>query len=104
MNETEERRKKLLMQTRKLYGEERFIPAVHPRYGHIYHNLYDNGAEEQPKNSFFYRLTLGILCFICFVWMDYGKVNVASVNSDKIVNQIEKQMELKDIKDVWKAL
>ena len=71
--------------------------------GHIYHDLYDN-AEERPKSSFFFRLTLGVLCFVCYVWIDYGKVNVANVSSDKIVNQIEKQMDLKDIQAVWKKL
>lgn len=104
MNESEERRKKLLLQTRKLYGEDRFIPAVHPRYGHIYHELYDNGADEKQKSSFFFRLSLGILCFICYVWVDYGKINVANVNSDQIVGQIEKQIGLKDIQDVWRSL
>ena len=41
---------------------------------------------------------------LCYVWIDYGKVNVANVSSDKIVNQIEKQMDLKDIQAVWKKL
>ena len=103
MNESEERRRQLLRQTRRLYNEDSFIPAVHPRYGHIYHDLYDD-AEERPKSTFFFRLTLGVLCFVCYVWIDYGKVNVANVSSDKIVNQIEKQMHLKDIQAVWKKL
>ena len=104
MNESEERRRQLLRQTRRLYNEDSFIPAVHPRYGHIYHDLYDDGAEARPKSSFFFRLTLGVLCFVCYVWIDYGKVNVANVSSDKIVNQIEKQMDLKDLQAEWKKL
>lgn len=104
MNESEERRRKLLAQTRKLYGDDHFIPAVHPRYGNIYHSLYDDGTVEKQKSTFLYRLSLGILCFVCYVWMDYGKVHVANVSSDGIVRQIERQMDLKDIQDVWRAL
>ncbi len=104
MNDSEARRRELLRQTKRLYNEDNFIPAVHPRYGNIYHDLYDNGAAEAPKNSFFFRLSLGILCFICYVWVDYGKITVANVSSDQIVNQIEKQMDLQDIKEVWKSL
>lgn len=104
MNESEERRRQLLRQTKRLYNEERFIPAVHPRYGNIYKDLYGEDGEPRPQNSFFFRLTLGILCFVCYVWIDYGKIDVANVNSTKIVNQIEQQMELKDIKAVWKNL
>ncbi|PWJ52309.1 hypothetical protein [Faecalicatena contorta] len=104
MNESEERRRELLRQTRKLYNEDSFIPAIHPRYGHIYHDLYEDDMQDRPKNSFFFRLSLGILCFICYVWMDYGKLNVANVSSDKIVNQIERQTDLKELKEVWKKL
>lgn len=104
MNDSEARRRELLRQTRKLYNEDGFIPAVHPRYGNIYHDLYDDGTNQQPRGSFFFRLSLGILCFICYVWVDYGKITVADVSSEKIVNQIEKQTDLKDIKEVWKNL
>lgn len=103
MNESEARRRELLRQTRRLYSEDGFVPAVHPRYGHIYHDLYEDGQEPQ-KNSFFFRLSLGILCFICYVWMDYGKIDVAHVSSEQIVNQIEKQIDMQDIKEVWKNL
>lgn len=104
MNESEERRRALLRQTKRLYNEDRFIPAVHPRYGHIYNDLYKEEGQDRPKNSFFFRVTLGVLCFICYVWIDYGKVNVANVSSDKIVNQIEHQMELENLQEVWKKL
>ncbi|MCI6464432.1 MAG: hypothetical protein MSA90_03035 [Faecalicatena sp.] len=104
MNDSEARRRELLRQTKKLYNEDSFIPAVHPRYGNIYHDLYEDGTAQQPKGSFFFRLSLGILCFICYVWVDYGKINVANVSSDQIVNQIEKQMDMKDIEAVWKSL
>lgn len=103
MNESEERRRQLLKQTKRLYNEDRFIPAVHPRYGHIYKDLYDE-EETPPQNSFYFRLMLGIICFVCYVWIDYGEIKVASVSSNQIVHQIEKEMDLKEIKAVWKNL
>ena len=106
MNDSEMRRRELLRQTRKLYNERQDIPAVHPRYGRIYHNLYgagDDGAE-QVKGSFYLRLVIGILCFICFVYMDQSKAEVAQVNSTTIVNQIEKTVDDETVKEVWKKL
>lgn len=104
MNESEERRRELLRQTKRLYNEDSFIPAIHPRYGPIYSDLYDDDAPDRPKNSFFLRASIGILCFICYVWMDYGKFDVANVSSSKIVNQIERQFNINDIEAVWKKL
>ena len=80
-----------------------FIPATG---GRIYHNLYgagDDGAE-QVKGSFYLRLVIGILCFICFVYMDQSKAEVAQVNSTTIVNQIEKTVDAETVKEVWKKL
>ena len=104
MNDSEARRRELLRQTRKQYDEKHFIPAVHPRYGNIYHELYDDQDDTYSKDSFLFRLTLGILCFICYVWMDSSQAQIASVSSDQIVNQIEKQVEMEDIQEVWKNL
>ena len=101
------RRRELLRQTRKLYDERQDIPAVHPRYGRIYHSLYDNENEEEQGfsgGSFYIRLVIGILCFICFVYMDQSKVSVAEVDSTAIVNQIEKDIDADTVKEVWKKL
>ena len=71
MNDSELRRRELLRQTRKLYDERQEVPAVHPRYGNIYRSLYDGEEEHVPSGgSFYIRLAVGILCFICFVYMD----------------------------------
>lgn len=106
MNDSEMRRRELLRQTRKLYDDRREIPAVHPRYGNIYHSLYDSEEEEQTTygNSFYIRLVIGILCFVCFVYMDQSKVSVAEVDSTAIVHQIEKNVDADTIKEVWKNL
>lgn len=100
------RRRELLRQTRKLYDERRDIPAVHPRYGRIYHSLYDREEEEQASfgGSFYIRLVVSILCFICFVYMDQSKASVAEVDSTAIVNQIEKDIDADTIEEVWKKL
>lgn len=103
MNESEARRRELLRQTRKLYDDSR-IPAVHPRYGNLYKELYHEEDEDVQGGSFIFRLTLGILLFVCYVWMDYAQVPVMDVSSDQIVTQIEKQMDAEDLQEVWKNL
>lgn len=106
MNDSELRRRELLRQTRKLYEDRKEIPAVHPRYGRIYHNLYSDDSEEQPSSggTFYIRLVIGILCFVCFVYMDQSKAEIAQVNSTAIVNQIEKEMDTDAIVEAWKKL
>ncbi len=106
MNDSEARRRELLRQTRRLYDERRDIPAVHPRYGRIYHNLYNSTEEqkEQTGGSFYLRLVIGILCFICFVYMDQSNAGVAAVNSTSIVNQIEKNIDMDTVMEAWKNL
>lgn len=105
MNDSEIRRRELLKQTRKLYDDRQEIPAVHPRYGNIYHSLYDSGEDQESSGgSFYIRFVIGILCFICFVYMDQSKASVARVNSTGIVNQIEKNMDAEMISEVWKQL
>ena len=104
MNDSEVRRRELLRQTRKLYNDER-IPAVHPRYGNLYRELYQDGSEDVSESgSFVFRLALGILLFVCYVWMDYAEVPVMNVSSDQIATQIEKQMDIEDLQAVWKNL
>ena len=106
MNDSEMRRRELLRQTRKLYDERREVPAVHPRYGSVYHSLYYDEEEERTSlaGSFYISLVIGILCFAGFVYMDQSKVSVAEVDSTAIVNQIEKNVDADTIKEVWKNL
>ena len=72
----------------------------------MYHSLYDSEEEEQTSygNSLYIRLVIGILCFVCFVYMDQSKVSVAEVDSTAIVHQIEKNVDADTIKEVWKNL
>ncbi len=98
MNHSEERRRELLRQTRQLYDDS-WIPAVHPRYGNICRNLYGTDEEVQG-GSFVLRLSLVILLFVCYVWMDYAEVPVMNVDSKQIVTQIEKQMNMEELQEV----
>lgn len=107
MNDSEARRRELLKQTRRLYHETgRSSSVISPRY----RNSISSDVEEDSMedHSFLFRLGLSILCFICFVWMDYGNIEVAKVNSSNISNQIEKNLTPKEMKEeliqVWKAL
>lgn len=106
MNSSEESRRELLRQTRKLYAEKKEIPAVHPRYGRIYHDLYRENEKSgvSQGGTFYIRLAIGILCFVCFVYMDQSKTKVADVDSRAIVNEIERDVDAKMIKEVWEAL
>lgn len=100
MNEAEKRRKQLLEQTRARYSEQRMPPAVHPRYGAVYNQLY--GQDEEMKVS-----TLGVRTFLCvllftmFVAMDYKEEEVLNINSSKIIEVISTDL---DVQEVWKNL
>lgn len=99
MNESEIRRKELLKQMRQLYNDKKDVPAVHPRYGRIYQNLYEpeHGPTEKHSGSFFIRLVVGIVCFIFYVYLDQSNSQIARFNSNQIVNQIEQETDLKSI-------
>lgn len=92
MNDDQLRRRELLRQTKQLYGERGTVPPIHPRYGNLCKEQ-DEGGEE-AGGSFYMRLVICILCFIFFVYMDQNHAEVANVNSTKIINEIERDMEL----------
>lgn len=104
VNDSEARRRELLRQTRELYDDNRFIPAIHPRYGNIYRELYGREEEQATSSSFFLRLGVTLLCFAFYVWLDTSNATVMHVNSGQIINQIEKQIEVEDIREAWQDL
>ena len=94
MSETEERRKQLLRQVKGTRQSSiGNIPAIHPRYGNAYHSIYKN-EDTIEKGTFQLRCVIAILCFTGFVWMKQEDVKIVSVNSNQIVNQIEKQVDM----------
>lgn len=100
MNNAEKRRKQLLNQTRGLYSDNKTWPAVHPRYGAVYSQLYGND-DEGVQSTFGVRMVLCILLFAMFMAMNYKDVKIANVDSRKITNAIEQQV---DLQEVWKNL
>jgi len=101
VNDSEKRRQRLLEQTRELYGEKRSIPAVHPRYGAAYHQIYGDEQTGLPPSTFGIRLFLCLLLFAAFVSMDKNKSEVMHVNSSRIVEEITTDL---DVAEVWKEL
>lgn len=100
MSDSEKRRKELLEQTRERYSDYRTPPAVHPRYGSAYSQIYGN---DEPASSG----TLGIRAFFCFllftifVAADYKGEKILNVSSEKIVETITTDL---DMEEVWKNL
>lgn len=95
MNDSELRRRELLKQTCRLYQDSAAIPAVHPRYGHIYHELYDtpdSGEGEHHSGSFFARLMLAVFLFLSFVYIEQNHLKPADISSTQIVNEIQKEI------------
>jgi hypothetical protein len=101
VNDSEKRRQRLLEQTRELYGEKRSIPAIHPRYGAAYHQIYSDEQPQIPPSTFGIRLFLCLLLFAAFVSMDKNKSEVMNVNSSRIVDEITTNL---DVAEVWKEL
>lgn len=94
MNQSEKRRKELLESTRALYRDSRIPPAVHPRYGNIYSDLY---GEEVPAGSFGLRVVLCCILFAAFVMMDYKDLKIAQVSSQMVTQTIESDSELAEV-------
>lgn len=63
MNESQERREELLRMSRQKWRKGS-IPAVHPRYQHVYRGLYgEHSSEENGGSSFFARMFISFLIF-----------------------------------------
>ncbi len=96
MNQSEKRRKQLLEQTKILYTDRKVPPAVHPRYGNIYSELY-GGGEEQGGGTFGVRVMLCLLLFAVFAAMDYQDAKISNVTSEQIVEAVEYQPDVEEI-------
>ena len=104
MTEEQLRRKELLRQAKQLSGDRDSFPPIHPRYGNLCTEQSENASSEDTSGSFYMRLVIGILCFIFFVYMDQNHIEVANVNSTKIINEIERNVDMETVKEVWKDL
>ena len=94
MNESQERREELLRMSRQKWRKGS-IPAVHPRYQHVYRGLYgEHSSEENGGSSFFARMFISFLIFGMFVAADYTGENIWKYTPSQIVSQIEYQPDI----------
>ncbi len=97
MTESEKRREELLRRARTIYSDKKTPPAVHPRYRSLYTKLYDLEPESDPVESHStlgVRIFIAILLFALFVAMDYKGTEYATVDSKKIIREIERQVDI----------
>ncbi len=101
MNESEKRRQRLLQETRQLYSDKGMIPAVHPRYGAVYHKLYEKDEAAVPGSTFGIRLLLCCFLFVLFLTADRQDQKILDVSSDQILEYVTQDT---DVAEVWKNL
>lgn len=100
MTESEARRAELVQQTRRYYREQGNLPIIHPRYG-----TYFPGKEKRGSgNTFFLRLTVSVVCFLCYMWMSHDQIQMGNVTTDTIVEQIEAPMDFTNMRDWWEKI
>lgn len=98
MNESEQRRRELLEQTRHMMYWEHELPAIHPRYKMPYEDLY-GGSEQIEKGTFGIRTFICMICFAVFAFMQKEEKTILHVNSVKVIQEVTKNT---DFTDIWK--
>lgn len=91
MNESEERRRMLIQNAR----------AQSAHYTYSFPRQERGEAEEYESSGFRTRLLLSILCFLCFVAFDSAELEVAKVNSDVIMQQIETNLTMDSLETMF---
>ena len=63
-------------------------------------------TESFPEGCFYLRLVIGILCFVCFVYMDQSRDEAVHAGSSAIVEQIGNDLdeEADAIIEAWKNM
>ena len=97
MNESEQRRRELLKQTRHMMEREDQLPAVHPRYKLSYEDLY-GGSERIEKGTFGIRTFICMICFAIFAFMQKEEKTILHVNSVKVIQEVTKNT---DFTKIW---
>ncbi len=72
--DTKRRRSELLAQTRAQYSDTYAPPAIHPRYGNVYHSLYRNDEEAKSEGrigSFGVRAIIAVVLFALYALASY---------------------------------
>ena len=96
MNNSEKRRQKLLEDTRRMYSDRYLPPAVHPRYGYVYDQLYEKDSKEKG-GSFEIRVFLCLLILAAFITISKNEAFSEQYNTDEVIECISTNMEILDM-------
>ena len=106
--ESEVRRRRLWEENRRRQRNTGMItPAIHPRYGRLYREVYPdglaqsagNGAEdldkkENSRGSFTTRLILSTFLFLVFLYVSQNSVELQGVSSHEIIEKIQENHDI----------
>ena len=106
--ESEVRRRRLWEENRRRQRNAGMItPAIHPRYGRLYRELYPDGLERSAENgsedpdkkeknsgSFTTRLILSTFLFLVFLYVSQNSVELQGINSHEIIEMIQENHDI----------
>ena len=106
--ESEVRRRRLWEENRRRQRNTGMItPAIHPRYGRLYRELYPDGLEqsagngaedldkkENSRGSFTTRLILSTFLFLVFLYVSQNSVELQGISSHEIIEKIQENPDI----------
>lgn len=106
--ESEVRRRRLWEENRRRQRNTGMItPAIHPRYGRLYRELYPDGLEqsagngaedldkkENSRGSFTTRLILSTFLFLVFLYVSQNSVELQGISSHEIIEKIQENQNV----------
>ena len=106
--ESEVRRRRLWEENRRRQRNTGMItPAIHPRYGRLYRELYPDGLEksagngaedldkkENSRGSFTTRLILSTFLFLVFLYVSQNSVELQGIRSHEIIEKIQENHDI----------
>lgn len=106
--ESEVRRRRLWEENRRRQRNTGMItPAIHPRYGRLYRELYPDGLEqsagngaedldkkENSRGSFTTRLILSTFLFLVFLYVSQNSVELQGISSHEIIEMIQENHDI----------
>lgn len=106
--ESEVRRRRLWEENRRRQRNTGMItPAIHPRHGRLYRELYPDGLEqsagngaedldkkENSRGSFTTRLILSTFLFLVFLYVSQNSVELQGISSHEIIEKIQENHDI----------
>lgn len=89
MNDSEKRRQALLRETRRLYPDNR-PPAIHPRYGAIYNDLYPSN-NSNGESSLGVRILISLILFALFAYSNTNHLELGTYSLSTLTTEIQSQ-------------